>query len=386
MHRRSNATGLPGAALAPSEASCGRVPDWTRGARCVKVTGYASERPTAGFGLETSAPPKSPPWKSLAEMKFGDRLRQAREARGVTIDDVFQETHIARRYLEALDRSDVSVLPGGIFDKGYIRSYARFVGVDPEPIVSAYEVAKRRSSPAQEDAPDRMLQEIAIQANRQSGPRKRPPIPVGAAAGLAAILLAILAGVWLFLADETVEEEPQEASISERAPESQAELPSPVVEMPASEATTSETPPDDVPAPSGANSVSAHQLTVAEAGLGTGVVEHALTGRSDRFAEGTRVFFWNRVLNGEQGMVLRHIWKLGDEIVMNSELVIGGPHWRTYSSYTLPPGSTGDWTLEAIGPDGRVLFHTEFTCVEAPDLETRTKPVFGDDHQQGGSS
>ena len=76
-------------------------------------------------------------------MKFGDRLRQGREARGVTFDAVLKETRIARRYLDALERSDLEALPGGAFNRGYIRSYAKFVGFDPLPILEAYAAAER---------------------------------------------------------------------------------------------------------------------------------------------------------------------------------------------------------------------------------------------------
>jgi transcriptional regulator with XRE-family HTH domain len=310
-------------------------------------------------------------------MKFGDRLRQAREARGITLDAVFQETHIGKRYLEALENSDVGALPGGIFDKGFIRSYAQFVGIDPEPILAAYRVAKRQAFPEQEPEPERVLHDLALQADRRGAKRSWPalPIPVPVAVGLALFALALLVtSIWLVLPDGDSEDEIGRHAIARPRPPDEpgppTELPSPVVEIPIAEAAAPEAAEQEPEPSAEIDEAQAGRITISEAGLGTSVVEHALNGRADRFAEGTRVFFWNRVLNGEKGMILRHIWKLGDEMVMNSELTLGGPHWRTYSSYTLPPGSTGNWTVEAIGPDGRVLFHKEFVCFDAPDLET----------------
>ena len=309
-------------------------------------------------------------------MKFGDRLRQAREARGITLDAIFQETHIAKRYLEALERSDVGALPGGIFDKGYIRSYAKYVGIDPEPILNAYQVARRQASPEQNAHPEHVLHELAIQADRRGAERSWLPLPIPAslAAGLALFGVVLVAVVWLLLPDGASEDEHERQAIAQPRPPdepgSSMELPSPVVEIPIAEPVTPDSAGQEPAESAEVNELHAGRLTVAEAGLGTSVVEHALNGRADRFAEGTRVFFWNRVLNGEKGMVLRHVWKLGNEMVMSSELAIGGPHWRTYSSYTLPPGSTGTWTVEAIGPDDRVLFHKEFVCFDSPDLET----------------
>jgi cytoskeletal protein RodZ len=63
---------------------------------------------------------------------FGARLRQAREARGVSLRDIAATTRIAVGALEALERNEVSRLPGGIFTRAFVRSYASEVGLDPE--------------------------------------------------------------------------------------------------------------------------------------------------------------------------------------------------------------------------------------------------------------
>lgn len=305
-------------------------------------------------------------------MKFGDRLRQGREARGVTLDAVFKETRIARRYLDALERSNLEALPGGAFNRGFIRSYAKFVGFDPLPILDAYAAAERMLGGTAENE-DRVLPGLPLQAERRGGPERGWPITPTTLARALLVLAIMVGGIWLLL-PETSEDEPGRQAISRppepTEPDSPAELRSPVVEVPTAEPASPETAQEELEQSADASELDSSQLTVADAGLGTRVVEHALTGHGDRFAEGTRVFFWNRVMNGGEGMVLRHVWKLGDEMVMNSELVIGGPHWRTYSSYTLPLGATGNWTVAAIGPDGRVLSRKEFVCFDSPDLET----------------
>ena len=108
-------------------------------------------------------------------MKFGDRLRQGREARGVTLDAVFKETRIARRYLDALERSNLEALPGGTFNRGFIRSYAKFVGFVPLPILDAYAAAERMLGGTAENE-DRVLPGLPLQAERfamtPSGPAR----------------------------------------------------------------------------------------------------------------------------------------------------------------------------------------------------------------------
>jgi cytoskeletal protein RodZ len=63
---------------------------------------------------------------------FGERLRRAREARGVSLRQVANVTRITVRALEAVERNDLSRLPGGIFTRSFVRAYATEVGLDPE--------------------------------------------------------------------------------------------------------------------------------------------------------------------------------------------------------------------------------------------------------------
>jgi ribosome-binding protein aMBF1 (putative translation factor) len=59
-----------------------------------------------------------------AESSLGARLRQAREARGVSLRELSDQTRIARRYLEAIEQDDYKELPGGIFTRSFIKAYA----------------------------------------------------------------------------------------------------------------------------------------------------------------------------------------------------------------------------------------------------------------------
>lgn len=69
---------------------------------------------------------------------FGGTLRQAREARGISLRQIAATTKISVGALEALERNDVSKLPGGIFSRAFVRSYAAEVGLDPERTVREF--------------------------------------------------------------------------------------------------------------------------------------------------------------------------------------------------------------------------------------------------------
>ena len=69
---------------------------------------------------------------------FGEVLKRERELREISLREISEATKISLRYLEALERDDFRYLPGGVFNKGFVRAYAQFIGVDPETMVTAY--------------------------------------------------------------------------------------------------------------------------------------------------------------------------------------------------------------------------------------------------------
>ena len=69
---------------------------------------------------------------------FGDRMRREREMRGVTLEEISESTKISKRALQALEEEDFDLLPGGIFNKGFVRAYARFLGIDEEQAVADF--------------------------------------------------------------------------------------------------------------------------------------------------------------------------------------------------------------------------------------------------------
>src|SRR6185436_3464318 len=60
----------------------------------------------------------------------GEKLRLAREARGIALREISEQTRISIRYLEAIETDDYKRLPGGIFNRSFIRAYAKFIDYD----------------------------------------------------------------------------------------------------------------------------------------------------------------------------------------------------------------------------------------------------------------
>lgn len=73
--------------------------------------------------------------------ELGHILREARETKGLTLQEVQGQTRISTRYLEALENGDYDRLPTPVHVRGFLRNYARFLGLDPDPLLDRYEYA-----------------------------------------------------------------------------------------------------------------------------------------------------------------------------------------------------------------------------------------------------
>ncbi|MGH9761114.1 MAG: helix-turn-helix domain-containing protein, partial [Blastocatellia bacterium] len=74
---------------------------------------------------------------------FGEHLKREREMRGVSLEEVAAATRIAPRFLEAIENEHWEQLPGGAFNRGFIRSVARFLGLDEDDLVAEYALATK---------------------------------------------------------------------------------------------------------------------------------------------------------------------------------------------------------------------------------------------------
>ncbi|MDF2743585.1 MAG: helix-turn-helix protein, partial [Actinomycetia bacterium] len=84
---------------------------------------------------------------------IGEALRSAREAQGKSLDDAAVATRIRSSYLEALEEERFGDLGGAVYAKGFLRSYAGYLGVDPAPLLEAYRAQERPDPPLFEHAP-----------------------------------------------------------------------------------------------------------------------------------------------------------------------------------------------------------------------------------------
>ena len=78
-------------------------------------------------------------------------MRLAREARGIALREISEQTRISMRYLEAIEADDFKHLPGGIFNRSFIRAYAKFIGFDEHAALEDYARTLRERGQTDDD-------------------------------------------------------------------------------------------------------------------------------------------------------------------------------------------------------------------------------------------
>lgn len=99
-----------------------------------------------------------------AVARAGERLRVARQDKGLSVNDVAAALKLPVRYVNALDAGDLSILPEATFVRGYAKAYARLVGLDPSSIVSAFAPVEVR---VPKPLPDLGERQVVINSHRQ---------------------------------------------------------------------------------------------------------------------------------------------------------------------------------------------------------------------------
>jgi cytoskeletal protein RodZ len=121
---------------------------------------------------------------------IGEQLRLAREGRGIPLREISDQTRISMHYLEAIESNDYKRLPGGIFNRSFVKAYARYVGYDEKEAVEAYTRYMRDSGEPGEDVVSTPYQSKVY----TDMPATRSPLLTGV---LIIVILAILTAMVL---------------------------------------------------------------------------------------------------------------------------------------------------------------------------------------------
>jgi cytoskeleton protein RodZ len=115
---------------------------------------------------------------------FGASFRRARESAGLPLEKIAAETRISTRFLLAIESEDFHLLPGGVFNRGFVRAYAAHLGMDADQAVSEYSRISATS-----DEPLDVLRDVERASDRKA---ERNLYPV-----LAGILLLLIGAYYV---------------------------------------------------------------------------------------------------------------------------------------------------------------------------------------------
>lgn len=127
---------------------------------------------------------------------FGETLKRERELREISLRQISEATKISIRYLEALEQNRFELLPGGLFNKGFIRAYATYVGLDSESMVNSYlhEIAASGGAhDAASGGAQPALHRPAMIPQRRAASRPEAAAPIGPAPPFAEVPAARMA-------------------------------------------------------------------------------------------------------------------------------------------------------------------------------------------------
>ena len=85
--------------------------------------------------------PEQDPQAHSELASFGEELRREREIRSISLKEIADSTKISKRFLEAIERNDHKTLPAPVFTRGFVREYARYLGLSVEEMVNRYNFA-----------------------------------------------------------------------------------------------------------------------------------------------------------------------------------------------------------------------------------------------------
>ena len=137
---------------------------------------------------------------------LGEKLRQAREERGISISEVAEQTRISSLYLKSIEDDNYKPLPGGIFNKGFVKAYAKYVGIDENEALQDYARLIAQNDETADTGPPKYRPEVLTDEARSASTL----VPTIIFAG---IILALMTGGILFVVNY-IQNQPDTPSVA----------------------------------------------------------------------------------------------------------------------------------------------------------------------------
>jgi len=134
----------------------------------------------------------------MSTTTFGAHLRRERESRRITLDEIAKSTKISKRHLSELEEERFKDLPGGIFNKGFVRAYAKYLGLNEEEMVAEYVSAEANANVTPVTTPPIAMETQKLMASMAVAKEREESVRAGDPASrilIALVALAVVLGV-----------------------------------------------------------------------------------------------------------------------------------------------------------------------------------------------
>ena len=274
---------------------------------------------------------------------IGRYLREERELRNLSLEEVSKSTRIGKQFLNAIEEDRYELLPPAIYVKGYLAAYSRYLGLDPNDTVLRYQKYLKELA---------ILEEMRLEQQRPEPPRH---VSFSMKRAMPYLILAILSTMTV-LSVFFIKQIPKVSFrpiINQKEP-APAVIPSTpqIQELERSQTETSEQEKVKVRE----TGLSGHPIfKVIEAGIGTVVYREGgrltLMGISREFTcNDQRIYFLTKIKTPEGGRV-SHVWVWKGKEYHRYDIDVKSPEWSVYSYVTLHSHQSGDWKVEVRAGD-----------------------------------
>ena len=334
----------------------------------------------------------------------GSYLKSSREAKNISLSDISQHTKISKWYLDCLEKDELKDIPGGPYIKGYISSYAEFVGIDEDEALKRYDSSNPKSDLTNQD--DTSIGNNSIFQSRTFISKK---IWLLSLTLIVTILLLAVIYHFIFQGSEDAKlqkiyKNPEQnefqtssnqmteltpegskliqtnAVIQKTAPPKNLEgvanaVPEPIIKLQATEEISksqeeletlnTETPHLNTESLSQEIQIQPNAedgIKVVKAVAGEEIQDRnpINTGNSFQWSKG-KVYIWSMIDCTNPPLSIKHIYYFNEQKVNEVSLSVKSQHWRTWSYKTISDKQyIGQWRVDITSAAGKVLETIQF--------------------------
>ena len=279
----------------------------------------------------------------------GKHLKQERELRNLSLDEVSKSTRIKKHFIKAIEEDRFDLCPPPFYVKAFLANYARYLGLDPRDILLKYQELMKPPLPSPEVSPRKNPEKTF-----QFHPKIRTRIPARTTYRfllVSVVFVSLLVSFYFYIAFQPLR------TSNAPLPGSQTTATSEVVQEKGNRPVLEQIKQMELIGPQKVHAEPFYEIL--DAHLGTGIEMEGgrpvVVGKGSEFkCENQRIYFFTRIEATQEGKIW-HVWRWEGKEHHRIEMVVKPPSWSVYSYVSLPPVRSGNWRVEVWDGDKMLM-------------------------------